>query len=116
MTERHVIIYEQRGPGAFWMVDASVTPDGGIRICSGDGRAEWYAMVDPNEKPALHAALRRRVKNWHPPEADRDGDILALLVRAFPRRLGRKYAPFREITAFLDRNHIAWRSDFWGDM
>jgi hypothetical protein len=112
---RHVVIYERRAPGAFWIVDATVAADGGIHICSGDGRAEWYAIVDREAKAALHAVLRKRL-NAHESESDRDDEILALLVRAFSRRFGRIHAPFREITAFLDENGIPWRSDFWGDV
>ena len=115
MTKRHVTIYERRGPRSFWLVDAMVASDGGVRICSGDGRAEWYAIVDADAKGALLAALRTRAK---PPQrpSSADDEILELLVRAFSRRIGRRHAPFREITAFLDRNRIPWRSDFWGDM
>ena len=53
MTERRVVLYERTLPRDFWIVDAAITADGGVSISSGDGTAEWYAVVDPAAKPAL---------------------------------------------------------------
>jgi hypothetical protein len=65
MPNRRVVLY-QDGRGGSWIVDAGINADGGISICSGDGSAEWYAIVDRLAKPMLVEALRKRLNITEP--------------------------------------------------
>ena len=116
MGDRRVVLYEGRGRHGSWTVDAEITADGRISICSGDGSAEWYAIVDEPAKPALLEALRSRLRISDPAGSNMDDEILELLVRAFSGKslLGR--GPYREIRRFLETSRIPWRSDFWGSL
>ena len=115
MPNRRVVLYRD-GRGGSWIVDAGINADGGISICSGDGSAEWYAIVDRAAKPMLVEALRKRLNVTEPGRPDMDDEILDLLVRAFSRRSPPGHGPYREIRRFLDKNRIPWRSDFWGSL
>jgi len=116
MPDRRVVLYQDEGRGGSWIVDAEITADGGISICSGDGSAEWYAIVDRAAKPMLVEALRKHLNVTEPGRPDMDDDILDLLVRAFSRRSLLGPGPYPEIRRFLDKNRVPWRSDFWGSL
>ena len=82
MADGRVVLYEERTRGGSWIVDAAVNPDGGISICSGDGSAEWYAIIDQSAKPALGDALRVHLHISSPAGPNIDDEILELLLRA----------------------------------
>lgn len=110
------MLYEDKTRGGSWIVDAAVNSDGGISICSGDGSAEWYAIIDQSAKLALREALRGHLHISSPHGPYIDDEILELLVRAFSRASWFGGGPYREIRRFLDKNDIPWRSDFWGSL
>jgi hypothetical protein len=110
MGERRVVLYER--VGGSWTVDAELTADGGISICSGDGDGEWYALIESAAVPAVEAALVKRLRIRG--NAEKALDVMKLLARAFSRGPLAIRGPFSDITRFLDEHAIPWRSDFWG--
>jgi hypothetical protein len=115
MTDRRVVLYERTGSRHFWIVDAAITADGDLSICSGDGAAEWYAIVDRAATFGLVEALQKHLRlNADSPRAE--DDVLDLLARAFSGGPEQDHGPFEAITKFLDQHGISWRSDFWGSL
>jgi hypothetical protein len=97
-------------------VDAEINADGGVSICSGDGNAEWYAVIDRTAKTALLEARRKHLNYSNLSAPGTDEDILDLLVRVFSGGPGPHPGLFGEITHFLDANGVRWQSDFWGSL
>ncbi len=116
MADGRVVLYEEKTRGGSWIVDAEVNPNGGISICSGDGSAEWYAIIDQSAKLALRESLRAHLHISSPTGPNIDDEILELLVRAFSTGSLFGRGPYRDIRRFLDKNDIPWRSDFWGSL
>ena len=113
MTERRVVLYERTGPSHFWIVDATITEDGEVSICSGDGSAEWYAVIDRAAKLRLIEALQKQL-HIKADSPGTDDDVLDLLARTFAGGPEQDHGPFHAITDFLDQHNIPWRDDFWG--
>jgi hypothetical protein len=89
-----------------WITDVTRKPDGEISFCSG-GDHEWYAIIAPADADALRQALLRSL-----PDAPDTADLFDLIDRKFIMPESDE-CPFDSIKAFLDREGVPWRSDFW---
>ena len=113
-----VILYRATRP--FWLVDASIGPETGLSICSGDADNEWYVRVEPEHVDRLLFALRARKERLGLTDASTahgepipDNEVLALLVANFGNGSAN---PFADIKQFFAEAEIRSRSDFWGQM
>ena len=99
-----VTLWKAASATHWWMVDASVQPNGDLSICSGDTGREWYAIVRAHDLEALRLALDGG-------QTDRSISILSLLARRFGGEAD--IGPFEKIKSFLNDEGIMWESQTW---
>lgn len=89
----------------WWLTNIRVRDNGDMAICSGDSKYEWYAIINKDTLPMLHAALKDTNSSPEIPAS-------TLLYARFKRNPDQKN-PFEEIKSFLTDSKIPWESDFW---
>lgn len=107
MRARALILYRRRTGSAFWLVEAAIADGGDLVISSGDGEAEWQAIVRHANLPLLVAALPGSYPPWLP------DDVLDLIGASFPRDDNAPNGPFEAIRRLLDANAIPYEIRCW---
>jgi len=100
-----IVLYAKRA----WIVVAKITPDGKLRIDSGDSGAEWAISIEPLELPRLCTLLQEQTSLV----AGQQGWEERLLLMLFQVFGGRYSNPWEDIKAFLQRNCVRSTADFW---